>query len=365
MKKLEYERSTGQLKVSSYKDAAIYARYAEYLLSILENVDDGIAALYELTANYYKTVGYSQKALKLFIRAKIQTKKLCLANPKEPIYKRNYAVSYEKIGGTYDALREPKKALDNYREYNRLCEELYNNYSQHNLAKFDYAVSCSVLGQTLLKCGQKGDAFHYIKKANDLFIELADVYPFDLAVSYEKLGEYHLSINNPNDALKCFVEENKILWKRESEVEPSKEAEVVRVYYALASSYQRRARALLQIKNSDAKRTLLYFSLAEKTYEKLNTDYPKHAKFKRSLAVLYEEMDRFYQRAETLDLDKALEYRKKANSLFEELHALDLEDPHHAYSLASSYMNCAELQEKMGNPKEAKNSYEEVATAAC
>ncbi len=357
MKKLEYERSTGQLINSSYEAAATYARYAEYLLDTLENVDNGIAALYELTANYYKTVGYSQKALTLFIRAKIQSKKLCLANPKKPIYKRNYAVLYEKIGGTYDASREPEKALDHYLENNRLCKELYNDHPQHDLAKRDYAVSCSVLGQALLKIDHK-EAFQYIKKENDLFKELADVDPFGLSVSYEKLGEYHLSDNNPTDALKCFEEVYKILLNLE--VDPSSQAEIVKVFFALASSCQRIARTLLKIKNSDIKRILLCFSIAEKTYKKLNTDHPKHAKFKRSLAVLYEEMDRLYQRTEALDLDKALEYRKKANSLFEELHALDLQDPHHAYSLVSSYMNFAKLHEKMENPKKAKNSYEEV-----
>ena len=44
--KLRYEPSTGQLTHASYEDAAVYARYAEYLLSNLNNIEIVIASLY-------------------------------------------------------------------------------------------------------------------------------------------------------------------------------------------------------------------------------------------------------------------------------------------------------------------------------
>ena len=324
------------------------------LLSNLDDIEIVTDSLYEMTANYYKVIGYSQKALKLFICMKSQSKKLYLESSEHPIYKYNFIVSYEKIGSTYYRLRQQDKALENYKQYNRLSEELYRDYPQNNLFKRNFAVSCSKLGEILRHSNSK-EAFEYINRENKLFQELADIYPFNLAVSHEKLGSYYLDINEPNKAFESFKKATELFQKLYD-----KQPKAIEFYQGLATSHQRIGLSLLRMKPPNLNEALKHFTFAETIFECLGKDYPQNAGFKQKLAVLYEELCKFYCQLTNSNLDKALEYSQKANAIFEDIHEAYPEDPNHTYSLAVSYMMSAEIFKTRNEYRDSIATYEQV-----
>ena len=352
--KLRYEPSTGQLTHASYEDAAVYARYAEYLLSNLDDIEIGTDSLYEMTANYYKVIGYSQKALELSVRMKFQSEKLYLERSKDPNYRYIFIVSHVQIGDIYYRLRQQDKALENYKQYNRLSEKLYRDYSQNNLFKRNFAVSCSKLGEILRHSNSK-EAFEYINRENKLFQELADIYPFNLAVSHEKLGSYYLDINEPNKAFESFRKATELFQKLLAE-----QPEAIEVCQGLATSHQRIGRSLLRMKSPNLDKALKHLTVAERIFEHLSRSYPQNVGFKQELAVLYEQLCKFYRQLTNPNLNKALEYSQKANAIFKGIYEAYPDDPNHTHSLAVSYMITAEIFETRNEYRDSIATYEQV-----
>lgn len=87
---------------------------------------------------------------------------------------------------------------------------------------------------------------------------------------------------------------------------------------------------------------------------------PQNVDFKQKLAVLYEELGKFYRQSANSNLVKAIEYSQKANAIFKDIHEAYLEDPNHTYSLAVSYMMTAEILETRHEYRDSIATYEQM-----
>ena len=112
---LVYEPGSCNLINVSYADAAIYARYAETTIGVI-NKSLNLPILCERVGSYYNTTGDLTKALYYFEEYSQLRKVLYEDNPQNVSFKNGLVISYEYLGNNYTTLGDFEKALYYYEE---------------------------------------------------------------------------------------------------------------------------------------------------------------------------------------------------------------------------------------------------------
>ncbi|MEZ4988284.1 MAG: NB-ARC domain-containing protein [Saprospiraceae bacterium] len=278
------------LHEENYKYSAIFARYAETVISIFQVPNYEIALLCERTGDFHVATGNLEKANDNFEKCRDISKKLCEIGPDEPYNKNELAISYSKLGETHAALGNLDLALTFYQDDAELTKQLYDSYPNNVAFKNGLAISYERLGLTHAALGNLDLALTFYQDYNELEKQLYDSYPnhvafkHNLAISYDKLGDTHVALGNLDLAL-TFYEERSALGKQLYDSYPNH----VEFKNGLAISYYKLG-ALNADNLKDKAQAKTYFQQAEALWLELVRDAPQVVEFQRFLGIVQEDL---------------------------------------------------------------------------
>jgi len=269
--------------------------------------------------------------------------------------KDNLAISFSRLGLTYNSFGNPSKALEFYENYQKLEKELYDAYPNNVDFKNSLAISYVLLGETNTLLGNLNKAAEFFEIEIKLLKELYDAYPNNvefkngLAISYERLGSNQSLLGNLTKALEFYENYHKL------------EKELFNTYTnnvdfksGLAISYQYLGYIHTSLGNH--RLALENYENFHKLEKELYGAYPNNVSFKNSLAVSYEKLGSIH--TSLGNLTKALEFYRNFQKLEKELY-----DAYPNYAeiknfLAISYQSIGETYTSLGNFTKALEFYE-------
>lgn len=173
-----------------------------------------LAATYSRLGDIAQEIGQLDQACDLFITSNQIEDELHRANPQNESVKLNLAISYEKLGNLYKGLGQLELAQKNYKEKLQLSEELYRANPQNESFIVGLATSYDEIGVNYLTMGLLEQAREYLFKRHELIKKLYSNNPtfqYDLAISYERLGELYQALGKFEHSFSCFDAENILL----------------------------------------------------------------------------------------------------------------------------------------------------------
>jgi len=280
---------------ATYKEALIYAKYAENILQHINKAEQNLAILVDRVGNFHTITGNFDTALTFYEQYHQLTKELCGAVPDNVSFKDGLAISYEKLGQTHDELGNLDKALTFYEQFRQLTKELYDAFPSNVSFKDGLAISYQFLGDTHSKLGNLDKALTFYEDETRLFEELYDAFPSNvsfkngLAISYEKLGETHAQLGNLDKAL-TFYEQYRQLTKELYDAFPSNVSfknGLAVSYYKLGSFYKDHRPDIVATHN--------YFQQTEALWAELTESAPGYAKFQHYLIQVRKDLSELPQ----------------------------------------------------------------------
>ena len=189
--KLRYETDlTGHFLNATYKEAVIYAKYAESILQHIKKAEEQLAILAERLGNFHTTTGNLDKALTFYEDETRLFKELYDAFPSNVSFKNGLAISYEKLGETHAQLGNLDKALTFYEQDAQLTKELYDAFPSNVSFKNGLAISYYKLGSFYKD--HRPDIVatrNYFQQAEALWAELTESAP-----GYAKFQHYLIQV---------------------------------------------------------------------------------------------------------------------------------------------------------------------------
>ncbi len=289
IEQLDYEIGTGHFINADYQQAALFARYAESVVSHLVEPTENLAILYDRLGSYHRTTGNLDRALGFFEEYSRLGKALYEAAPNNVSFKNGLAISYSKLGETHAALGDLDRALGFYEDETELFKALYEAYPNNVSFKNGLAISYSKLGETHAALGDLDRALGFYEDETELFKALYEAYPNNvsfkngLAISYSKLGETHAALGHLDRAL-GFYEDDLQLTKELYEAYPDN----VSFKNGLAISFAKLG--LIFEKFGKKEKSKENFEQAKKLFEQLVSDCPGYVEFQKNLERLVHKL---------------------------------------------------------------------------
>ena len=169
----------------------------------------------------------------------------------------------------------------------------------------------------------------------------------DLAVLYERVGQFYRTTGNLEKTLACFEKYGQL-----SE-ELYRDQQNVSFKYELAISYEKLGETYSSL--GSLEKALKYFEKLNQLSEELYRDYPQNVSFKRELAGSYSRLGETH--SSLGNLEKALKYFEKYHQLSEELYQ-DQQNVSSKYGLAVSYGKLGGTHSSLGNLEKALEYFE-------
>lgn len=170
--------------------------------------EEGIA-LNDL-ATYLKAQQKIDQALELFIQSMDRMKLVTERNPKNTIWRRNYAAATTTVANTLALMGRSDEALEKYRQANVITRELIAADPSVKSNKQDLAVGEGYIGNILAQTGKLEEALEQFRKARTLFGELSDFDPSnltparDIAVADSRIGSTLVDIGRFDESIKSY-----------------------------------------------------------------------------------------------------------------------------------------------------------------
>ena len=351
---LDYQ-SGGHFLNASYKEALIYTRYGESILTFFQESEYDLYILCDRLGNCHITTGNLNSALLFFEQAVNICQSLLEFNSENADYKFGLAISYKRIGDTHMQLGDLDYVLTIDTVFNNIILELFGANPLNADYKHELAISYERLGSTHTSLGDLDKALGFYEDCNSLQKELYAAYPNNvnfkssLAISYEKLGRTHASLGNLDKALGYYVDNNRL------------EKELYAAYpnnvdfkNELAISYFFLGRTHESLGNLD--KALGYYVDNNRLEIELYTAYPNNMDFKCNLAISYERLGSTH--TSLGNLDKALEFYKVEVKLFEELYATNQTNVNFKNGLAISNEKLGKTHTALDDLDKAWSFYE-------
>ncbi len=315
--KLDYETNTGHFLNATYKEALIYAKYAERILLHIKKAENNLAILAERVGIFHNTTGNLDKALSFHEQDAQLTNELYNAFPDNVSYKSGLARSIAHLGNTHTHLGNLDKALAFFEQYNQLTKELYNAFPDNVSYKSGLANSFAHLGKTHAHLGNLNNAFAFFEQYNQLSNELYETYPQnvefknELAISFAHLGKTHTDLGNLDKAL-AFFEKCHQLKQELHEAYPNN----ISFKNGLAISGSRLGSIYIKLSNFDKAYT--FFEQSIVLIKELYEDYPHNVDFKYGLAISYGKLGKTH--IALGNLENALTAYEQSDHLIKELY---------------------------------------------
>lgn len=400
---LEANHEQDELLNTSPVDAAIFARYAEHLLEVVNAPSHRMLMFFESVGLYYESIGFLEKALKFYNGKNQVAQAICQASPNDTMHNNALAVTYAKIGKIQLDMGRPEAALEHYQRYFELREQLYSenpenidyqhglalayeslgftftemgqldtamvhyqkaseqlealhqNHPQNTTFKNSLAIAYEKLGYTHLALGKRDKALEYYSNESKLFESLLDDHPQNtayksgLAIAYEKLGLTHLAQGNRTEALEYYRNETQLFESLLKE-QPNN----VEFKSALAIAYEKSGDAHLMMGNLT--KALMLFDDKLKLYQDLAKHHPQNVAYKNGMAVAYEKLGTTYNAMG--EQQQAMEYYQNETKLFKALHEDDPLNIKFRNSLAIAYSKLGKAYSAQGDLDKALAYYE-------
>ena len=218
------------------------------------------------------------------------------------------------------------------------------------------AILCERLGNYHQTTGNLQQALSYFEQYNLLEKELHDSYPSNvefknnLAISYEKLGQTHTALGNLQQALTYFEQYN-LLEKELHKDYPSN----VEFKNNLAISYSKLGSTHSALGNLPE--ALKFFEQRNQIGEELYGAYPDNVSFKNGLAISYSKLGQTHSALG--NLPEALKFFEQYNQLEKELHNAYPDNVSFKNSLAISYSKLGSTHSALGNLPAALKFFEQ------
>jgi tetratricopeptide (TPR) repeat protein len=353
--KLDYQPGTGHFLNATYKEAAIFSRYSESIVSAFLKTENIIAILCERIGNFHKTTGNFEKALEFYGKGYHIDKKLCECYPENVKFKSNLAISCQFLGYTYSELGNLEKALLFYIEFNQLEKDLNEAFPNNKKYINGLAISCSKLGGLYNSKGNLKKALKYFEENNRLEKDLNESFPdnvefkSNLACSYQFLGIVHCALNNIIKTLEFYEEHNRLI-KELSKANPDN----VEIKDCLAVSYQNSGYKYSVL--NDREKALKFYVKFNSLEKELHKALPLKVEYKQALAISCSKLGDAYSTMG--NHEKALEYYEEFNRLEKELYESFPDNVEFKNNLAISCFFLGAAYEKDGDNIKAKKYFE-------
>lgn len=180
-----------------------------------QDLQYNLGIVYSRLGNIQSRLGNLGQALEYFKKFTQLMEELYEAYPSNVSFKNGLAISYCFLGNTHSSLGDLEKALINYELYAKLQGELYSDFPTNVKMKNDLAISYEKLGETQSSLGNLSKALEYFEQRSKLGEELYAAYPSNvsfkngLAVSYYKLAQTYTSVEEK----KVYFKKAEKLWQ--------------------------------------------------------------------------------------------------------------------------------------------------------
>ncbi|WP_183978428.1 tetratricopeptide repeat protein, partial [Runella defluvii] len=167
-------------------------------------------------ALYYRSVGDPVAELQSYLNYQGLIQALRQANPNNPDFERELALSHSLLGDFYLRLGDAKKAEENYSEGLRINRKLASLDEQNSRWQQDLATSLSKMGDFYLRLGEAKKAEENYSEALARRRKLASLdeqnsrWQQDLATSLSKMGDFYLRLGEAKKAEENYSEDLKI-----------------------------------------------------------------------------------------------------------------------------------------------------------
>ena len=352
---LDYEVGTGHFTNTSYKEAAVYARYGETVAGNFSVGDKIFIALLERLGSCHQTLGNLPMALHFYSLNVQLCKALCDAQPDDENLKNGLAIAYSKLGQTHGSLGNLSKALSYFElDATVLFKALFDSYPDNVGFKNGLAIAYSKLGETHGSLGNLSKALSYYEDATVLFKALFDSYPDNvgfkngLAIAYSKLGETHGHLGNLSKALSYYEERSKLGKELFDAYRDN-----VGFKNGLAISYERLGQTHSSLGNLS--KALSYYEERSKLGKELFEAYPDNVGFKNGLAIAYSKLGDTH--GSLRNLSKALSYYEERSKLGKELFDAYPDNVDFKNGLAVSFSKLGTTHDSLGDMAKRNDYY--------
>ncbi len=291
-----------------------------------------------VTAYFYFNQHLYEKAIR--VNNKI------VVHPNAEIYQ--VADAQRDLGDLYNITGNIPKALEVYEDYHNKYNLLYSESPESSYFKFNLAISYERIGNTHLSIENLDKALNYFEEGLSLSLELYETNPenedfkFGLIILYERLGDTHLYFENMEKALDYFVKDLDLSIKL-SETNPQDAG----IKDLLANAYGNLGEIYYTLENFEM--ALVYYEKdLECSIEAYNSN-PLNVYFKQGLANAYGTLGDICFSLDSIEV--ALIYLEKDLALYIELYEEYPLNVDFKERLATSYLILAEVyssQEKLG-----------------
>ncbi|MGD1893747.1 MAG: NB-ARC domain-containing protein [Cyclobacteriaceae bacterium] len=131
IEKLDYEPGVGHLINATYEEGTIYTRYTEHIVSVLPAVNYSISFLFDRIGSFYRATGNLINSLKYYEQYRALIEELYEAYPQNVSFKNGLAISYVKLGLTYEQREEADQSKEFFQKAKQLWSELVNKAPQY------------------------------------------------------------------------------------------------------------------------------------------------------------------------------------------------------------------------------------------
>ena len=342
-------REAGQLKAArtTFEDALMFYEKKQSVYKIAQahkQLGDVIYDMGDLTGALYHYLLYNE-----------QLDHLLLLEPESIVYKRETAISYERIGQVYRANGHYLEALKFYNKSLNLIIVLYEKNIENIFLKNYLAILHQHIGIVHVILGDLTKALIFFEQFNYLESELCQSYPENvefrnnLATSFQFLGNVLMSLGSLDKALVNFEHQSELF-----EALNSSFPDNISFMHGLAISYQYLGNTYRLLNQFN--KALDYFEKYNQLATELCKSHPENIEFKNVLATSYIKLGDLY--SVLGDLPKALVYTESARELLETLtksysNSIELKN-----GLAIAYEKLGDVHAALGNATIALSFFE-------
>ena len=287
--KLEYQSGTGHLENATYEEAALFSRYAESAVNILE---EKTRLLCDRVGRFFLTTGNIYKALRYYEQYARFSNQLLGREPENEDLKTGLAISYQNLGQTWTAMGDLQKARQFYEDETTLFKELYEAFPGNVSFKDNLAISYEKLGETWAAMGDLQKARQFFEEDAQLTKELYEAFPGNvsfknnLAISYSKLGETWAAMGDLPKARQFYEEYNQL----ENELYEAFPGNVS-FKNILAISYSKLA-VFYRDLQPDKSKAKSYFEQCHRLWKELAETFPDYVAFQNNFNWVKEQMEK-------------------------------------------------------------------------
>ncbi|GAB4181449.1 MAG: TIR domain-containing protein [Wenzhouxiangellaceae bacterium] len=363
------ERQIGRLRRAEHFLRTALGTYE----SIYQQNPDSVQAARDLSVSYNKLgefhrsrgqSGDAELALRYFEQDLALAEKLHQQNPDSAQAARDLSVSYERLGDFHRSRGQSSNieaALDYFQRALEIRRLIHQQNPDSAQAARDLSVSYNQLGDFHLSRGQSGHAeiaLRYFAQDLALAEKLHQQNPEstlaarDLSVSYERLGDFHRSRGQSGDAKAALDYFQRALEIRrlihQQNPDSAQAARDLTVSYNQLGDFHRS-----RGQSGDAKAALDYFQRALEIRRQIHQQNPDSAQAARDLSVSYDRLGDFHRsRGQSGDADAALDYFQRALEIRRLIHQQNPESAQAARDLSVSYDRLARVNQ-VSSPAEA------------